>query len=332
MSYGAQMKFGIARQTVGGTAVTAVGSFFPLAVVNEGLSLEKEELISQNLSGRFEQGAVYDGVSTVRGTIEFEVTPSNLIPLLMATVNYQPTNVSSGSLRSMTWLPNTQDFSSLLVKAPITAYKQFSDSTSADLFYDCQFGQLDLVFGQGQFMRARATVVGGTRTATGVGSMALIPVAGSLEELFPWNVTSAMLGSNPLRDATEVTISLNENIDALYSINGTLDPYKYTRSGFREVTVNGTAYLTSREMMDMYAAGTMTSLTLTSVNTRTAIQSGYFHSLMVEIPRLKFTSVQQSAAGPGEVALQFTGRGVVSPTSGYSIRFVSVTTWNGTSF
>jgi hypothetical protein len=74
MSYGAQMKFGIARQTVGGTAVTAVGSFFPLAVVNEGLSLEKEELISQNLSGRFEQGAVYDGVSTVRGTIEFEVT------------------------------------------------------------------------------------------------------------------------------------------------------------------------------------------------------------------------------------------------------------------
>lgn len=332
MSYGAQIKLGIARQTAGGTSVTAVGSFFPLAVVNETLGLEKEELISENLSGRFEQGAVYDGVAAVRGTIEFEVTPSNLVPLLMAAVNYQPINVTSGALRSMTWIPNTQDFSALLVKAPITAYKQFSDSTSADLYYDCQFSQLDLVFGQGQFMRARATVVGGTRAANGVGSMSIVPVAATLEELFPWNVTSAMLGSNPLRDSTEITISLNENIEALYSMNGTLDPYKYSRSGFREVTVNGTAYLTSREMMDMYAAGTMTSLTLTSVNTRTAIQSGYYHSLTVEVPRLKFTSIQQSAAGPGEVAMQFTGRGVVSTTSGYSIRLVTVTTWAGTSF
>lgn len=332
MSYGAQMKLGIARQTAGGTAVTAVGSFFPLAVVNEGVSLEKEELISENLSGRFEQGAVYDGISAVRGTIEFEVTPTNLIPMLMATVNYQPSVVTSGALRTMTWFPNTADFSSLLVKPPITIYKQFSDSNSADQFYDCQFGQLDLVFGQGQFMRARATIVGGARAASGVGSMAITPVAGTLEELFPWNVTSASLGSNPLSDSTELTVSLNENVDALYSINGTLAPYKYTRSGFREVTVNGTAYLTSREMMDMYAAGTMTSLSITAVNTRTAAQSGYYHSITVEVPRLKFTAIQQSAAGPGEVSLQFTGRGVVSPSSGYSIKFTTVTTWNGTAF
>lgn len=332
MSYGAQLKFGLARQSAGGTAVTAVGSFFPLAPVNEGINLEKEELISENLSGRFEQGAVYDGVSNVRGTIELEVTPSNLIPLLMAVVNYQPTTVSSGSVRTMTWFPNTQDFSSILVKAPITLYKQFTDAASADQFYDCQFSQLDLVFGQGQFVRCRTTVAGGTRAASGVGSMAITPVAGTLEELFPWNVASASLGSNPLREATEITVSLNENVDALYSINGTLAPYKFTRTGFREVTVNGTAYLTSREMMDLYAAGTMTSLSITAVNTRTAIQSGYYNSITVDVPRLKFTSVQQSASGPGEVAMQFSGRGVVAPSSGYAIKFTTVTTWNGTAF
>lgn len=327
MSYGAQLKFGIARQTNAGSYNTTATSFHGFALTAEQVGLEKEELISQNLTGRFEQGAVYDGVANVAGTIDFELTPRNLGIALAAAVNYSPATVTSGSVKAYTFLPNTQDYSATLVKAPFTIYKQFTDAQSAELFYDAQFGQLSFTVAQGAFVKGQLTQAGGTRLSTGTGSASVMPDATDVGVLYPWNVASISYGGTGIADYSEITVSLNESIDPLYTINGTLAPYKYTRSAFREVTVNGTMYMTDRSVLNNFAAGTQARLLITVVNTRTAIQSGYYNTLTIDVPQLKVTAFKPGVSGPGEVSVQFTGRGVLDPSSSYAVQYVLTNTY-----
>ena len=327
MSYGAQIKFGIARQSAEGTAVSAATSFHAVALLSEDIGWEFNELISENLVGRFEQGASYTGASKVNGTMEFEVTPRNIGVILAAVVNHSPATVTSGTTKFYTFLPNTTDFSVTAVKAPFTIYKQFADATSAEQFYDCQFSQLEVTVAQGQFLKARSTVTYGKRSPNGVGSLAVVPDAADVGRLFPWNVSSVSLGGSGISTMSEVTVSLNEGIDALYSVSGSTDPFKASRSGFREVTVNGTFYMNDRSILNDFAAGTQRRLLLTLTSTVAAVASGYFNQLTIDVPQLKITQFKPGASGPGEVSVSFTGRGVIDPSSAYAIQYVLTNTY-----
>lgn len=324
MSYGAQIKLGIARQATANSWVPAasVGSYHGIALTDESLGVESAEVISQNLTGSFQQGASYQGTTKINGTLGFEVTPRNLGALLAAVVDYTPTVVTSASVTKYTFIPNTQDFSSTLIQAPFTVYKQFSDANSAELYYDTQWSQLDLTFSQGAFLKGQATMVGGTRLPTGIGSMAIGPAASDVGRLFPWNVASVSYGGAALSTASDITVSLNLNIDGLYGLNASLNPIKFTRTGFQEVTVNGTFYMNDRSLLNNFVTNVQQQLLITSVNTVAQIQSGYYDTLLIDVPQLKITAFKPGASGPGEVSVKFTGRGVLDPSSNYSIQYI----------
>lgn len=326
MSYGAQVKVGIARQTFSGSYVTDPGSFHGFALLTEDIGLEKDELISQNLTGRFEEGAVYDGINRINGTLSFELTPRNIGAAALAVIN-TPSTVTSGSVKTYTFLPNTQDIDANFVKNPMTIYKQFADASSAEHFYDCQFSELQLQFGQGAFLKGQATVGGGTRAPTGIGSMNVVPAASDVGRLFPWNVTSISYGGSGLSTMSEVTVALNENVEPIYSMNGTLAPLKYTRTGFRQVTAQGTFYMNDRTILNNFVTGNIQQLLITAMNTRTAIQSGYYDSIKVDIPQMKITAFKPGANGPGEVSVNFTARGVLDPTSAYAFQLTLTNTY-----
>ena len=177
MSYGAQIKLGIARQAAANSWVTNATSFHGIALTDESIGIESAEVISQNLTGSFNQGASYQGITKINGTIGFEVTPRNLGAFLAAVIDYTPTVVTSASVTKYNFQANATDFSATLCNAPFTIYKQFSDANSAELYYDCQFGQLDLTFSQGAFLKGQATLVAGTRLGNGIGSMNVLPAA-----------------------------------------------------------------------------------------------------------------------------------------------------------
>lgn len=331
MSYGANAKLAIMRQSAEGSyaLTTHVGSFHPLAFLSSDVGLEIQELISENLSGRFEEGPSYSGPATVAGTIEMELTPRNIGASLAAVLNHLPGTVTSGSVNVYTFLPNTLDYSATLVKAPWSIYFQLADAASAELFYDCQLGQIEFAFAQGAFLRGRAGVVGGRRAPTGIGSLNLVPNGADAQILFPWNVASVSYAGAGLSNMSEVTISVNENIEQQFTLNGTLAPFKYSRGNFREVTVNGTFFMTDRTFLNNFANETQAQLLVTVINSRTAIQSGYFHKLTLDVPQMRLTQFKPSVSGPGEVAVPFTGRGKLDTTSGYQFQATLTTTWSG---
>lgn len=328
MSYGAQVKFGIARQTAtgSGNAATAAGSFHHFPFISEDVGLSKEEIISQNLTGRFEQGATYDGVNRIDGTIEFEPTPKALGAALTAVFG-TPASVTSNTMRTLSFLPSTQDYSSTFIQQPFTIYKQFTDSTSAEHYFDCQFGQMELTFAQGQLLRSRATVSGGSRVATGIGSLGLTLDTQDLALGFLWDATSISYGGTAAGMYSEVTVAINEAIAPLYTLNGTLSPYKYTREGFREVTVNGTMYFSDRAVLNDFVAGSTKRLVISTMARKTQIASGYYATLEVDVPALKITEFKPGASGPGEVSVSFTGRGTLDPTSNYSMKITLMNTY-----
>lgn len=328
MSYGAQVKFGIARQTAAGSggAATAPGSFHHVPLISEDVGLEKDEVVSANLTGRFEQGAVYDGVNRVAGTIEFEPTPKALGAILTAMCN-TPASVSSGSLRNLSYLPQATDYSATLIQQPFTVYKQFTDAQSAELYYDCQFGQLELTFSQGQLLRGRATVAGGTRATTGIGSLALPLDTTDLSLGMLWDATSISYGGAGVGIYSDLTIALNESIEPLYTLNGTLAPYKFTRTGFREVTVNGTMYFADRAVLNDFVVGTQKRLIVNAQARKSEIQSGYYATLTVDVPQMKITAFKPGASGPGEVSVSFTARGVLDPSSAYTVKYSLINTY-----
>jgi hypothetical protein len=62
------------------------------------------------------------------------------------------------------------------------------------------------------------------------------------------------------------------------------------------------------------------------VSTIAAVQSGYYNTMVIDVPQLKVTAFKPSVSGPGEVSVQFTGRGVIDPSSNYALQFTLVNT------
>jgi len=335
MPYGAQLKFGIARQTAtgSGAAVTGAGSYHHIPLLREDIGLEREEIVSQNLTGRFEQGASYDGISRVAGTIEFEPEPASLGAILDATVAH-PTCIASGSLKTFVFLPRTADYNSNFCNDPYTIYKQFTDSNSAECAFDCQFSQVEFSIAQGQLLRARASVSGGRRLATGVGSLALPLDTSDLSLNWVWDAASVSYNGAGVSNLSEINVAINESIAPLYALDGTLMPAKYTRTGFREVTVNGTLYFNDRTIFNDFITGTKRRLIVTMQNRRSGaeIQSGYYPTFTIDIPQLKVSQMKPSVGGPGEVSVQFTGRGLLDPTSNYSVQMTLISTFANSVF
>ena len=332
MPYGAQLKFGIARQTTTGSggAVTAATSYHHIPLVSHDVGLEKQEVVSQNLNGTFDQGAVFDGVSIIAGTIEVEALPKQLGILLCALVG-QPTSVTSAALRTVSYLPRTADYSTTLVNEPFSIYAQFTDVASAEQYFDCQFSQGEFQFSQGQLLRVRATVAGGRRVTGGVASLGIPLDTTDLSAGWLWDVSSISLDGTAVGNFSDITISLNESIEPLYTLNGSLLPYKYTRTGFREVTVAGTILFDSRSMFNDFTAGTSRRLLVTAVNNRVQIQSGYYPTLTLDVPVMKITAMKPTPSGPGEVAASFTARGIKESAnnSNYTFKATLQTTWAG---
>lgn len=333
MSYGTNIKFGIALQNSGGSAVPAAsaGSYHHVPLLSENIGLEKSELISQNLNGSFAIGEVFDGINKVAGTITMEALPRQIGAFLTAVVN-DPVRTSSGAnLVKWEFLPRTLDFDSNFCNRPVTVFKQFADATSGEQYYDGQFSELEFALSAGQLFKLTATMVGGSRVTNGT-SMNLPILAADLNDQFMWDVASLSYGGGAVSNFSEMRIRVAEQIDPLYGLNASLNPIKYTRKAFRDVIVSGTFFMSDRAILNDFTSSTKRQLLISLVNSRIAIQSGYFHSLVLDVPQLKITEFKPGASGPGEVSVSFTGRGVLDPSSNYQFKATLTNTFNNTAY
>jgi len=312
MSYGQKSKVGISFQNSYGTPLQ--NSIFWIPMLSESINVDKPALIEQNLRGVFDEGAHHEGFNTSGGSLEMEAAP---IPLgaILKTVLGNPVTVTSGSLFTHTFEPRTSDFDNLTANVPVTIEK-FNDVGSADLFSDMNGNTLELSVVNGEFMKATVEFVGGQYTQQ-ADSAESYPTT----KPWTWDATSVSIGGVAKPEIMEMTVSLNEQLEAMGTLDSSKTPSRIKRTGFRTLEIGGTLKFDDTLEYDEFLSQTERELVIHFEGV-TAVQSGFNESLTIKAPNLRHIEFKPGASGPGEIEVSFSSKGVYSVSSATALQVI----------
>lgn len=297
MPYGSDGKFGVALQNSFGTQNISSLYWFP--ILNEGVTLKRERLVSQNMRGSFDASDVYAGTQTNDGAMEFEIDAKS-IGVILAAMNSALSVVTSGGVKTHIMSPRQSDHNAYSANRPMTIHKDLADGGSAFIYYDMVPSALGLSVANGEFLKASVEFVGGKFTQS-----ATVAATYPDNKLFTWDTVSVSMGGVGQVDLTEFNLKINDNIANQFALNGAKTPVRNKRTGFREVSVEGTMIFVDQTQMQNFLVNTVQNLTFYAANS-TAVQSGYYESLKIVASKLQLTSFEPSLSGPGLIEAPFT--------------------------
>jgi len=322
MPYGQDAEIGIAFQTSHGTAVSDIGSFYPLPFLSESVTPDVPELISQNMQGRFDEGESFAGARNVGGTITNESQPISLGVALKAICG-TPTIVPSDSIFTHTFLPETDDFDSNVINIPMTMHKNLADGGQVPLYQNLVATRMEIAISNGEFLMTTLNLTGGV-----VGAKTTSQDFGTLGEAakkWTWDVTSIELGGAANTEFTNITVIQDEQATSRWTLQTSRDPARVKRDSFRQVRINGTIRFIDQTEYDAFLALTLQNFKITLTGP-TEIQSGYFDTLTIEAPSFKYLSHPLEFADPAELQVAFDGKADYNTGSGHSIKYTVINT------
>lgn len=314
--YGMEVSVGICFQNSFGTA--NVASMHWVSQLSEDLSPKKEQLISQGMRGVYDEGAHYQGLNSVEGGIEAEAHPISVGALLKAVLG-SPTTVTSLAVYTHTFKPRTADFDQYAAGIPTTILKHMGDAGSAHRFYDMVGSELEISCSAGEFLKARVGFIGGKYDQ-------IAEVAASYptgDSLFTWDVASLSIGGSANTDMSEWSISLSENLTNKHLFNGTRTPAKTKRDGFRTLEIAGTLVFDAQTEFQQFISQSEREFDVT-LKTATQIQSGYYETLRIQAPKMRYSDFPPTQNAAGQIEVGFSAKGVYSVTSATALQITLV--------
>jgi len=317
--YGQLTDVGIALQNSWGTA--NVSSLHWVPYLSEGIGLNIPPLISQANRGVFDEGDHYAGARSIDGDLSVEAQPI-MIGALLAAFFGRPTSTkaSSADVYDHVFLPPTSDFdTTYCAKQPVTILKNF-EVGSAEQFSDLNASTLELSVNNGEFLQATVGFVGGH-------FQQIAPVTPSFPvgKRWTWDQTSVSVGGAATCDVSQLSLSLDESIEAQHTLCGSSYPSRIKRTGFRMTNISGTLKFDSQDEFQQFLSQSERELDVTLTGT-TAISSGYTNVLRLQVPLLRHTEFKPAAGGPGEIEVSFSSKGVYSVDSGTAVRITLTNT------
>lgn len=297
--YGMDAGIGICFQTSFGTANTA--SMHWLEPVGESVDLKKAQIERKGMFGVYDAGANQEGMNTVEGDVTIEAKALPLGAVLSAVMNR--TTVTSSGVYTHTFKPRTTDWDDYSAERPFTYHKHLGDAGSAHLYSDLNGNTLELNIANGELLTAKLGVTGGTYS-----QVAEVAASYPTGDALAWNISSASLNGSGRDTFRSLTVTLNNNLEAKHVLRSSKYPIRVRRGGMRSVEVSGTILFESQTDMQTFISQTEQRFFLT-LKSATEIQSGYFESLTIDIPSLRFTEFPVAVGGPGELEIGFKAAG-----------------------
>lgn len=310
--YGQESQIGISFQDSFGTSQQ--DSIFWIPKLSENISKEIPQLVEQNLKGIFDEGAHYEGPHSINGPIETEANPVS-VGVLLKCVMGEPATVNSDSLYTHTFKPRTSDWDSKAANVPVTIEKYLGVG-SADLFYDMNGTSLTLSVTNGELMKGSVEFVGGSNSQQ-ANSAASYPT----NKLWSWDTSSVSIGGSGKSEIMDMTITLNEQLEAMHTLDATKTPSRIKRTGFRTVEVSGTLKFDNADEYQQFLDQSEREMIIHFEGV-TAVQSGYNEALTITLPSLRWIEDKPAAGGPGEIEVGVTGKGVYNVGSATAMEVV----------
>lgn len=311
MSYGFASFIGIGRETTWGTGVAATAY---LEAMSEGLQTQIERFEYRNMVGRFTEADDAAGVVRHQGDIVVAAHAGNMGHLLMGYFGLNSVTVGvSGSFFTNIFTPIQSDVSSLNPLPPYTfeVYRAGTLVNSSFRYSGVQVNQLQFNIQPNQDLRITANVIAKDQTFIAK-STPTFP--GSPVEAFFFDTCSISFGGAASARFENVTITLNNNLIGIPTLNASNQIAKVRRDG--PPMVGFTATVDFTDLDEFLRFKTQTEMAFSAYFTKASS-----FSLFIEIPRLVLTDVPVRVPGKNRLTLDMTGKGRYHTGSGCAVKF-----------
>ncbi len=319
MTYGFAGHLGIARETVWGTPVAAADYFKALS---ESIPTDIARFDTINIHGAFNRPKDSAGIHSHAGDIVAAANARGGLGFFLAGalgIN-SVTEVLSGVLFTNRFTTVQADFGSLNALTPYTL-EVFRDVTSAQQYAGVQFNGLELSVAPNGPLQVTARII--ARSMLNIAATTPTFV-NSPAEPFTFDSTSLQLPAGSGKPEIEaLTIAIDNQLEGIPGLDvaGEANPVvtKIRRSGFQNVTVNGTLeFRTITEFNDF----------INQTEQRMVVSWFKANSfqLIVDIPQLVYTAFPVGMPGASRLTVDFTGQGQYHTGSAQSIDVQLTTT------
>lgn len=320
MAYGINSHIGISFQDSFGTSNVDSMHYFP--VISETLTESIPEVESEAVRGRYEAGDSYEGMHEYAGDIVFEAHPILLGKMCKAWFG-QASGALVASHYVHTFNPVTSDFDNLAAVPPMTI-EVYRDSGSAQLFSDMLCNQLVFEMAHGAIVKGTASMIGANRAKATKTTPSYLPGSDYTfnQGSFSWQ------GSNDgaLSELQNLTVTLNNQLTAVGTLNGSKKPSRIKRSGFRTVEIAGTMLFENDNELDHFLAGAQQQIIATLTGQIIDTSSNYSAQFKMDFPSFRYTEYPVNVSGPGLLAVGFSGKAKYNADSATMATFTLVNT------
>jgi hypothetical protein len=312
MSYGQDGRVGISFQNSYGTA--NVASLHWLEPISESVDLKKAQLNQKGMRGVYDAGALQEGVNTVEGDLTLEAK-ANALGVLLSATNVSSLTVSSGAYFVHFFKPRQADHSAPSAERPFTYLKYMGDAGSAHQYSDLNASNLELAISNGELLTAKIGIVGGSYAR-------IAAVAATYSESNPidWSVSSSSCGGVALTALRSLNITQDNKLQPKHVLDTDKFPARIKRSELRSIEISGTMIFDDQVEYNEYVAQSDQVLNVNLKGT-SLVQSGYYESLLIEIPKMRYTEHPLVISGPGEVEVSFKATAQYHAGSGTAISY-----------
>jgi len=316
MGYGQNSAVGVVFQNSYGT-LGNVDSAHYIPHLTETLQKKIPPLKKESMRQIHDEGDSYEGPHTVEGELSSEVDAISLGAMLKMVLS-ETSTVNSGGIYTHTFKPRTADFDEKSSGIPLSVYVD-RDTSKSEAYQDLNGSVLELSVANGEFLKAKVGFVGGD-----VSSQASLTAVYPTGDTYTWDVSSASIAAAAIDEFKELTITVDETLEAMHTLDGTKTPNRIKRTGFRTVAIGGTLMFDNNDEKDAFYAQSERPLVLTFEGVE--VQSGYNESVTIKLPALRYEDLQGNADGPGEMELAVTAAGKYLVSSATALEIVVVNT------
>ena len=296
-----------------------ITSFHYFPFISESLVENIPPLSDEGMRGYIDEIRTHEGFHEIAGDVVVPVHPVLIGKFLKAWTgvdSYKAT--ASGSHFNHVFWPSPGDFDALAAVPPMTI-EVYRDAGSAHQYYDMLLNTLTLEIAHGAMIRATAGLVGGKFKKV----VKTQPTYLTGSE-WTWDQASIQVGSAAIDEASVMTITLNNNLAAKGTLDGTKLPNRILRDGFRRVEVSGTMLFVDDTEFDICTSRTAQAFVIDVQGQQCA--SGYNTELKIDMPQVVYEAFPVNIGGPGLIEVPFTGHAQYKVTSLSAVLFTLVNT------
>lgn len=317
MGYGQNGHVGISFQNSMGTSNVDSMDYFP--IISESITESIESLVPESLQSRYEEPDDYEGMHSIEGDIVCEVHPHLVGKALKAWCGQHSQDIYVNSCYRHLFIPCMSDWDVGYAALPPMTIEVYRDAGSAYLYYDCMCNQLVFEIAQNALYKMTMSIIGTRFAWANKTTPSYLP--GSY---FPWDTTSISLGGTAITNASQMTVTLNNNLATKAYLDGNKYPARILRDGYRTVEIAGTVLFDSGAQANNWRNRTQQQLLLVATDPATVM--GYHNLMTFDVPQMRYTDFPANIGGMGLIEVGFSATGRWDQNSNYAFEAVLVNT------